>query len=393
MADDSYTEVSGPSWFSRIANSIKNVLLGLLLFVAAFPLLVWNEGRAVRTAKTLEEGGATVVSVASDAVDPANEGKLVHVTGEATTTETLSDKEFGVSEPAVQLRREVQMYQWKEEKKTQTRNKIGGGKETTTTYTYQQAWSPELIKSASFKKPQGHANPAAMPVQAQRWTARNVSLGAFTLSDGLVARLDKAEPLPVDEHAREALPASLKAKANVAEGGVYIGNDAASPAVGDVKVTFAVVRPATASIVARQVSKTFEPYSAKAGGEILMLSYGTLSAGQMFKSAEEENAMLTWLLRLVGFVVMALGLGLILHPFKVLGDVLPFVGSLLGSGIAIVAVLIAGSLSLVTIAISWIVFRPLLGIGLLAVAAAAIAGVVHVSRRHSAAGRARAQNA
>ena len=40
---------------------------------------MWNEGRAVRTAESLEEGAGAVVSVPADAVDPGNEGKLVHV--------------------------------------------------------------------------------------------------------------------------------------------------------------------------------------------------------------------------------------------------------------------------------------------------------------------------
>src|SRR5436190_1615354 len=53
----SYTVTSSESWFGRIMSSIKSVLVGLVLFLAAFPLLFWNEGNAVRTAKSLEEGG------------------------------------------------------------------------------------------------------------------------------------------------------------------------------------------------------------------------------------------------------------------------------------------------------------------------------------------------
>src|SRR5512141_945327 len=111
------------------------------------------------------------------------------------------------------------------------------------------------------------------------------------LPDSLVGKLNRAEPLAVDEKVLESVPAAIKAKAKLADGEVYIGGDPASPAIGDAKVAFAVVRPATASIVARQVSQTFEPYSAEAGGKILMLTYGTVSAGQMFKAAEQENAL------------------------------------------------------------------------------------------------------
>ena len=77
MSADTFTEVTDQSWFSRIGGSIKGVLVGLILFVAAFPVLFWNEGRAVKTARSLTEGAAAVIEVSADAPDPGNEGKLV----------------------------------------------------------------------------------------------------------------------------------------------------------------------------------------------------------------------------------------------------------------------------------------------------------------------------
>ena len=53
MSDDSFSEITSESWFGRLASAIKGVLIGIVLFVIAFPLLWWNEGRAVRTAKGL----------------------------------------------------------------------------------------------------------------------------------------------------------------------------------------------------------------------------------------------------------------------------------------------------------------------------------------------------
>ena len=67
------TEVTTQGWFSRIMESIKGVLVGLICFVASFPLLWWNEGRSVQTYKSLTEGRGAVVSVASDSVQPNND--------------------------------------------------------------------------------------------------------------------------------------------------------------------------------------------------------------------------------------------------------------------------------------------------------------------------------
>ena len=58
------SETTTQGWLSRIMESIKGVLVGLLFFVLAFPLLWFNEGRAVRTARSLEEGAGSVFAFA-----------------------------------------------------------------------------------------------------------------------------------------------------------------------------------------------------------------------------------------------------------------------------------------------------------------------------------------
>ncbi|MCI5157840.1 MAG: hypothetical protein D3906_05255, partial [Candidatus Electrothrix sp. AUS1_2] len=84
MSDDSYTEVTSESWFGRIGGAIKGIIFGFILFLIAFPLLFWNEGRAVKTYKSLKEVSGAVISVLADQVDPNNEGKLVHLSGRAS---------------------------------------------------------------------------------------------------------------------------------------------------------------------------------------------------------------------------------------------------------------------------------------------------------------------
>ena len=50
-ANDTYTETETISYGSRISGSFKGMLPGILMFLGAFPLLFWNEGRAVKTAR------------------------------------------------------------------------------------------------------------------------------------------------------------------------------------------------------------------------------------------------------------------------------------------------------------------------------------------------------
>jgi hypothetical protein len=363
MSADTITEVTSQSWFSRLGGAIKGVLFGIILFIVAFPLLFWNEGRAVARYKTLKEGGGTVISVNADAVEPANMGKLIHVTGQATTVETLTDPVFGIAANALQLERNVEMYQWQESSSRSTKKKLGGGTETVTTYSYSKEWSDELIDSGDFKESSGHENPSDMPYTSQTLVANHVTLGAFTVPSALVERINAFEEAPMA--ADTTVPAALEGKALVQPNGFYIGTNAAAPQVGDMRVTFRVVKPLEVSIIAAQAGSSFAPYRAKTGGTIELLQIGAVSAEQMIQQAQASNRMFTWILRLVGFLIMLIGLNMVVKPLSVLADVIPILGTIVGAGTGLITLLIAAILSLVTIAVAWIVYRPLLGIVLI----------------------------
>jgi hypothetical protein len=366
MGKDSFTEVTTQSWGGRLGQSVKGVVVGGMLLIAAFPLQFWNEGRAVDRAKAIEEGAGAVISVASDAVVPANEGKLVHMIGQATTEEVLADTDFPVSAKAIKLSRVVEMFQWKEESHSETREKLGGGTETTTTYTYAKAWSPKLIDGSTFRKPEGHGNPASMPYAGKDYQANDVRLGAFRLNQSLIGRLDRFEPLGVNVE-NSKVPHYMADKMVTLQGDTfYLGMDPGTPEIGDVRVSFKAVMPAAVSIVSQQRGDSFVPYMAKTG-EVELLSYGETSAAAMFKGAQESNATLTWILRGVGFFLMLIGLKTILAPLHTLGAVVPVIGYIVEFGTGLLAFVLALALSLITIAIAWIFYRPLLGIGLLVV--------------------------
>ncbi|MFM7374314.1 MAG: hypothetical protein ACKO39_04075, partial [Chthoniobacterales bacterium] len=94
---DSIQVTSNSSWFSRLGKAFTGIVVGIILIVVGIALLFWNEGRAVKTYNTLKEGQGLVVDVASDTVDAANDGKLVHLTADAVTDETLVDSDFAIS--------------------------------------------------------------------------------------------------------------------------------------------------------------------------------------------------------------------------------------------------------------------------------------------------------
>jgi hypothetical protein len=370
MSADTHTEVTSQSWFSRLGGAFKGILFGFVLLSLGVWLLFWNEGRSVRRARALTEGAGVVVSVPSDRVDPANEGKLVHLSGEVRTPEILRDDTFGVSVGAIHLRRSVEMYQWREHSDSSTEKKLGGGTETTTTYSYARDWSSSVINSTSFKQPDEHENPNQMPFKGLERSVTNVSLGSFRLSPGLINSMRRFEPLAIET--LDALPSDLRWKARIFDGGIYIGRSPSSPEVGDLRVSFEVVRPTLVSVVAQQTGSGLGPYRASNANSIELLSLGAVAADAMFQGAQQSNRVSTWIYRLLGFLLITFGVKRFFRPLSVMADVVPAIGNLVEAVTGFVAYLLAGALTLIVVAVAWLYHRPALAITLLLLAGAAL---------------------
>ena len=343
------------------------VFVALLLMLVAFPLLFWNEGRAVHTADSLAEGRVAAVDVPSEKVDPRNEGKLVHTTGRATTADTVSDPLFGVSVKAIALERKVAMYQWTEEKESK-----GRGADNYV-YHYKKGWSQTVVDSAKFKAPDEHRNPGSMRYKSEKWTAAKTTLGAFTLSSTQVSRIAEAEPVKPTAPP----PGSQAGTVREHEDGLYVGKNPDDPQLGDMLITFTKTPEADLSIVAQQVGHSFAPYVAKGGQTVDLQRKGNVSLQEMFTSADQENVSTLWGVRVTGFILMFIGFLLIMKPLSSMADSIPIVGDIVSSGTALIAFLLAAVMSLTTVGIGWIVYRPLVGIALLLVGAGAAYAIYH----------------
>ena len=375
MPADSYTEVSSRSWLGRLGSSLFGILIGLILILVAIGLLTWNEGRAVKRAKALEEGASQVIEVASDRIDATNEGRLIHLSGRAETEDELVDPVFGVGGPFLKLRRVVEMYQWREQSRSETREKLGGGTETVTTYSYDKGWESRPINSSSFKRPDGHSNPSSMAYEQWSQIASPVTLGAFRLSASLIAKIDDFQRLSLTEPTASDNPLQLPPKAQQLADQVYLGGNPGAPQVGDTRIYFEAVLPQTVSLVSVQRGESFTPYQASNGNQVELLEPGLHSSQALFQAAQDRNRLLTWGLRFAGFILMFFGFRLVFGTLRVLAAVVPALGRLVGGAIGLLAGILAGVISLITIAIAWLFYRPLLGVGLLVVAGVLLFGL------------------
>jgi hypothetical protein len=367
----SFTEITSTSWFSRLGDSIKGILFGLIAIPVAIILLFWNEKREVGRTRILEGGAKMVVAVDAEKISPANENKLVYLTADATTSETLTDPDYGVSlEGALKLQRHVEYYQYQEEFKSETEKKLGGGTETVAIYDYSAQWVDSPIDSASFKDPAFKIkNTILKEIPQTTLSPNSVQLGAYQLSSNQITRLiaDTQFSLTADH----PLPAVVAAEAKVSGNNIYYGTDAQTPSIGDARVHFTYTPTGTYSIIAQQAGNSFVNYKTK-DDSLSILKLGAHSADSLFAQEASSNRMLSWILRAVGFALIAFGFAAILSPLSVVLDVVPFLGNIAEMGTTLIAFVLSLSISSVTIAIAWLTFRPLIGCSLLLITFGAI---------------------
>jgi len=190
-----YTETTTTGYGTRVGNSFKAIGSGILLFVLGTALLWWNEGRAVKTEKMLDEAGSKYVEMENpNKKDASLEGELICGTAMATTEDSLTDAQFGVGAKAIALRRTVEYYQWVEHSQTKREDKLGGKEVATTTYTYSKQWVSSPIQSSEFHDPAyQNKNMVLTTVEEADQYAENVSFGAYKLPESLIHSISSRE--------------------------------------------------------------------------------------------------------------------------------------------------------------------------------------------------------
>ena len=190
-----YQEVTTTGYGTRVGNSFKAIGSGFLMFVLGTALLWWNEGRAVKTEKMLDEAGNNYVEMENpNKKDASLEGELICGTAMATTEDSLTDAQFGIGAKAISIRRNVEYYQWVEHSQTKREDKLGGKEVTTTTYTYSKQWVSSPVPSSEFHDPAyQNKNMVLTTIEDNDQWAENVKWGAYTLPESLFHRISSRE--------------------------------------------------------------------------------------------------------------------------------------------------------------------------------------------------------
>jgi hypothetical protein len=363
---DQFVTIKRTSWLGNIMNSFVGVLFGIILFVVAFPVLWFNEGRT----------NMATVAKASVLVDGANvnqqtEGKQVAVSGTLTSDEQLGDTPYLAAGAYIQLNRKVEMYAWVEHKSTETDKDTGGSSTTTTTYTYNKQWTSSPEDSNAFEHSQGHTNPP-LPVQSATMVVSSARIGAYTINPTDIT-LPSAQAINLNNEI-----VTTSANRRLTGNYILLGRGSFdTPQLGDTRISYSGVAANRQAIAfGKQQGTALLPYLTTKNDQLYRVFVNTTREGAIQEMGTEYEVV-GWILRLVGFLLMWIGLGLCFGPITTFLDVLPFLGSAGRFVVGLVALPVALTLSAITIVISILAHNVL---ALIVVLGLLIGGVLLWSR-------------
>ena len=260
-------------------------------------------------------------------------------------------------------------------------------------------------------------------------TAQNVTMGKFRLNQAQIAMLGRRdESYQWEDEGEGAIGQTADSMANngfspLAMRGDYFvastsDNDDTSEHIGQYRIKFHYNVCGTATIMAQQLQdnedvytfrkwnpeKKTVPYGQSTDAEadstwgnpiccyiclcvnclmntlfeevVDVARDGKLVAEQYFTEQEETLGNAAKCIRPTGIFLCILGHYLLFSPIIKLLDMIPFVGWLLSGIVAVAAVIFAivvgATLAILTIAIAWVFFRPLIGIPLLLIVGASV---------------------
>ncbi|XP_014271660.1 transmembrane protein 43 homolog isoform X3 [Halyomorpha halys] len=224
-------------------------------------------------------------------VNKRYDGKLVYLYGFIEVEEPLTEPEYGLSVPAVILKRRVQMYQWVEKKEESTL--VSSNSVPFEIYHYETEWRDKLVDSSKFHSRNSHDNPKEFPVSSYVYISPNVKIGAFTLSNELKNKFRDFTLITSDERPERH---DIKMHAGL----YYHTLDVWDPKVGDIRLQFSYAGNTgdAVSIIATQTGRTL------GGNHLLLLEKGKISPEEMITKEHNWNMWLIRLYRTCGWVCL-----------------------------------------------------------------------------------------
>ncbi len=310
----------------KIVDSFKGILVGIVCFIASWAVL-WCG--ATRT----EQGKIYQKAVP---VEGAKEGSLVYITGIPAADE-IGDGDLLKKGKYLKVKKEIQYYAVKSTKKSETK-KEGTKDVTRSWYEYSLEWT---------------SSPS--PIEEQGKTRWKDFAKANKLQEGMtnptVSEDDKkAGPIYTSSCKVNDYSIAINKDVEFMSGSkeldaVYLKGDKDKPKVGDKRVKY--------SAYPSDIQYTFSgDLKGKTIGTHLVDNKGQIVAtsgdfNQLVGEKKSEDRMMWWVMLIIGFILMSVGLNGMVGPITTLLDFIPYVGEFGASAIRFVLTLVAAILSIV----------------------------------------------
>ena len=212
----------------------------------------------------------------------------------------------------------------------------------------------------------------------------DIAVGTAETTDDLARALDDVAKLVADAHAgakgprravlqRLGIHPAHATKLRELEGAAFYGNEVQNPQVGDLRISYQMVRPQPVSVVAKQSGGTFVAYEPTPGVEpVFLVQAGEVESKAMFATAKDDTPMSSWLFRGLGVVLGAVAFALMLLPFSERRPLVPgfakaprVSGVLVGTGLGF-------ALYAATMGGTWVTMRPAFAVPLFVVSLVAV---------------------
>lgn len=380
LADNQSVEYQ--SGASRLMNNIcMAVCVAPLLLLGMILMIGWNEQRAVCDQRAISSGLDVVVQVHCQDPPSTGMGELVMFSCDIDTNSLksmpLSGYFAGSFHTGVGIKVDSEMYQCVETDNSRTEKTQGGGTRTIHTYTYSKEWKSDEVDSSLFhaigsenwRRNCGSSNPhwdTQVPRSGSDFVS-SMKVGPFTTT------MTDRVPLtsPITDISR---PAGWSSRG---PGSFYrsSGGSESFATIGDYRVTFYSNDPRQLQTTVLgqnmdsqgNIGKWVAPSSWLCSGFSLAdLRMGTWGKDALFQELAAEANTLTWILRVVGFVVMWWAFCLCFGPLEVAADCIPCVGPCIGDAVSAVACFVsflpACGCCLGVAGVVWVAMRPLVGI-------------------------------
>ncbi len=334
-------------------NPLTGILGGALLFLCAFPVLYFNEA---------QENLSKVAEQAVEYNETLESSYLGYTVGAFSATNKANDplltREF------VAVTRKVEMYGYIETQSTSTTN--SGNTQSSFNseirYTYSKAWLTNPAQTTTWR---GRTSdfPRDLPINYNTWVV-NLPQPRTSTSTGLSINNIPVDGTNLDLSASNELSVTQDMIADniytVLLGDLYTSNqgsfDLTKPVIGDVRISFTVIEFDDQGLLLGNIDNNqFSAFTTDSGNIMYRFFNGESTIENVVSQLHTEYQLTIWIFRVVGFLMLFVGLLLSFKPISTLFNFIPIFGSV-GSGLfTIMLFVVSLVLAVTTIVISLIV--------------------------------------